>query len=53
MTTKVEIFIYTIIFAVFLVWQSYELYHYGDDARVNIFSTGDYKHLLGETHDGK
>lgn len=31
---------------IFTAWQMYEFIIYGDDASVNIFSTGDYKEIF-------
>lgn len=41
-------FVWIFLIVGFLVWQGWEEYHYGDDARINIFSTGDYKRILHE-----
>lgn len=49
--------IYVLIMTLFISWQIFEFIKYGDDFRVNVFTTGDYdrfiQSLLSPNHNNE
>lgn len=39
-------FIIVLIVTLFIVWQAWELAKYGEDGRINIFTTGDFQKIF-------